>query len=828
MTKAAPSRRASFCVAGLVLSLLVPGVVSAAPAIVAPPARGQQALAVEVRPSTDGARGGLVVRACPDASCSAQGGTLLTAADFHNLLPLMKPRVVRLVGGRHVVVVEADAETGRYVVVLAAPLATATARVPRVVWRGWTGTARGVAGERTETTLDEVATPAGTRLTLRTRREDVSVCGRPTESGTVELDGESLELRLSSMAETLSSAERDEATNVVAERAPEGPPAFRLLRARASGGSPGHARLTDGDLGSTWREELPGDGRFEFVTMAAPRRVGITAVDLVIHPSGDAPAPGAGPSTLFLATPDRLYRVTMPEDGWQHPGQAYRVPFPEPLHTDCLAVVLDRAHGPSSGEVALTLAEVSARTALDGKTPDELALSLAKRGTEAEAAADILARGGAAEVQAAMRVYEGLDPTGRDLARRAIDSTGCEVKAPFFAGVFISTKDEAEYARAIDRMARCRVESAAALRAHVTGDAERATVRAAEALALLAPADAIGVLLDRMSGADDGVRRQLRSALAHASSKRQAREVLVRELAQDALDGRSLVVQIDLLRALGPGIAELPEGRAAFGRVAERDASFRTRYLMLGPTAELARAGDEAAIRRLRTAIQADESPHVRARAARVAAVVPGLAPVLVTAIEDEAVRVREAALLALVEASALGSVPPSPAERLAVARLGTDPWTFNRVAAVGLLRALPVSKRVDAALAASLDDASPHVRAEVVRALGARKARTYLETIRDIMDDKAELGVVRAAAIEALASMCDAESVDAWTTFAIRAALPLSDDDRRLGVAAITALARVHPPDLRERLAPMLDRRVAPEIAGVVRAALKSQGECR
>jgi len=79
-----------------------------------------------------------------------------------------------------------------------------------------------------------------------------------------------------------------------------------------------------------------------------------------------------------------------------------------------------------------------------------------------------------------------------------------------------------------------------------------------------------------------------------------------------------------------------------------KGAAFRTRFLVLGPAAELARAGDASALDYLRAALKSDEDPHVRARAAEVSARVPALTAELAAAAGDPEVRVREAAVTAI------------------------------------------------------------------------------------------------------------------------------------------------------------------------------------
>ena len=77
-----------------------------------------------------------------------------------------------------------------------------------------------------------------------------------------------------------------------------------------------------------------------------------------------------------------------------------------------------------------------------------------------------------------------------------------------------------------------------------------------------------------------------------------------------------------------------------------------------------------------------------------------------------------------------------------------------------------------------------------------------------------------------ALAAMCDARSLAAWTKLA-QGARPIDDKDHRLGSAAIAALGQVHPADLAQRLAPLLDKDTPTAAREAARAALAVHGEC-
>ncbi len=271
-------------------------------------------------------------------------------------------------------------------------------------------------------------------------RADVTLCGRPALVAVRAIDPATLELARGASVQNLSQEERAKAVKITAEREAAGGGAaggpVRVLRAVAASSAVEKklGALTDGDPATAWSENKPGDGRGEFVSIGAPDEVGITGLDLVVRPTSDVPD-GAAPRSLFLATPDRVFAVAMPEDAWKQPrGHALRDQAARRDHTSCLAVVLDEAYAPrGKAEVKVTIAEIEARTAFDGASPEALAGALAGGGERSRGAAALLARAGKPGVEAAMAVYDKLDGEGRGLAAGVIDGAPCGEQGPFFA-----------------------------------------------------------------------------------------------------------------------------------------------------------------------------------------------------------------------------------------------------------------------------------------------------------------------------------------------------------------------------------------------------------
>ncbi|WP_437815802.1 HEAT repeat domain-containing protein [Sorangium sp. So ce1078] len=830
--------------------------------VVLPHAAGQQALAVRIDP------GGITARACPAAAaCAPDGGKVLAVpSEVAPLLGSARVVPITLADGKRLAKIEAPAAgkpapasapgagSGSWAMLLAAPLAGKGAE-PIVLWSGWTGVATGEHGEGRSDVVVVEPLGSGSRVLVGQLREDVTICGRPALVGASEVDPRTMTLLKGASFQNLPAEERRAAGKLAAERreADAAAPAFRLLRPTAASSAVGKrfAEIADGDPKTAWSEGKAGAGRGEFVSFSSADEVGITGLGLRIKPP-DGVEGGAAPRTLFVATPDRLFQVSLPEDAWLKESAGYEVKLPEEIRASCLAVVLDEAYAPrgagdrgalAAPEVRVTIAEVAARTAFDGQGPAALVGALAGGGERSRAAAALLARSGPEAVEAAIAGYDKLDAAGRQLARGVIDTAPCAAQIPFFTARLASGASAAaprrasraaapepdpELHHARDRIRRCGRAAAPALAEIVKGGGAAAKVAAARELALVAPAEAIPALLDALPGARGATRRDLRAALALAARSERAAPVVEEEVQIDRLRARPEDAQLDLLRALGPSLGRVKGGSAAFQALASASAPFARRYLLQAPAAALARAGEAPAEAYLRASLRKDADPHVRLRAAEVAAEVPALAPDLLAAASDPDVRVREAAIVALSRAASAGARLPAGAAEALAARLASDPWTFVRGGAALAIGAMPATPAGDRALVGALADRSPEVRGRALDGLGAHRATAHIEAVRDRAEDKEEDVEVRARAILALGAMCDTSSVELWTRLALRAKAPIGERDQRLGSAALAALGAVHPADLPARLKPLLDKDTPHGLRETARAALSAAPQCR
>ncbi|WP_159396741.1 HEAT repeat domain-containing protein [Sorangium cellulosum] len=860
-----PAARRAGCAALLLGALSSTSTVASAAqsgvSLALPHAPGQQALAVRID-----ARG-ITARACPTAAaCAVDGGAAVAVPD--DVAPLLggaRAAAITLADGKRLAMIEAPApgaapassesrraaavtSGGTWVMLLAAPLA-GKGTAPVVLWSGWTGVASGEHGEGRSDVVVVEPLASGSRVLVGHRREDVTICGRPALVGAQEVDPRTMALVKGASFQNLPAAERSAARKVTAERreTDAAAPSFRLLRPTAASSAVGKrfAEIADGDPKTAWSEGKAGTGRGEFVSLSSADEVGITGLGLRIKPPDGAQG-GAAPRTFYVATPDRLFEVSLPDDAWLKETAGYEVKLPEEIRTSCLAVVLDEAHarGAPPADVRVTIAEITARTAFDGQAPEALVGALAGGGERSRAAAALLARSGPEAIAAAVAGYDKLDPAGRQLAAGVIDAAPCATQIPFFTARLASATASAparrdrrappadpdpELHHARDRIRRCGRAAAPALAAIVKEGAPGAKVAAARELALVAPAEAIPALLDALPGARGATRREIRAALALAARSERAAPAVEDEVQLDRLRARPEDVQLDLLRALGPSLGRVKGGGAAFQALASaQGAPFQRRYLLQAPAAALARAGEAPAEVYLRASLRKDADAHVRLRAAEVAADVPALAPDLLAATSDPEVRVREAAIVALARAASAGTRLPAGAAEALSTRLAGDPWTFVRGGAARALGAMPPTPAGDRALVGALADRSPEVRGDALDGLGAHRATAHIEAVRDRAEDKAEDVEVRARAILALGAMCDRSSVDLWTRLALRAKAPLGERDQRLGSAALAALGAVHPADLPARLKPLLDKDTPHGLRETARAALSAAPQCR
>jgi len=800
-------------ICGVLLAALISAHAQAAPVVAfAPPGAGQGGLAVGFD-----AAGSLRAAPCSAPGCSIDHGTELAfPAELRPAIPNAQFSVVGIGAGRRAIVVSvSDAHAARaWHAVIVAPLGPGD---PKLVFSGLTGYVEGEDGTRRGKSV-QISGPdesGARRIVVGDIEEDLSLCGRPALLAPQLLANTDLKLHPAKV-QRLSVEEREHAHRVTAARvdAAEPVPGAGVLRAVAATsavGSPG--ALTDGNPETTWAENRGGAGRGEFVLMNTPPELPISGVDLVVRPATAKVENGVAPREFWLASNKDLTLVTMPEDAWKFPGAHYVVKLDPPLQGDCLALVTESAFD-ENPRARVTFAELSARTEFDSSSVPALVAALAGGGERAEAAEAVLRVMGQPAFDAVAQSFEGLDEGGRRVALDLLDQAPCETSLPAYLSVF-SGVSQAQSIHARDHIRRC-----GKLAAPFLAEAAR-KARGAPQLELLGElmladaAQCVDVIVGLLDVDSRARRASLRIALARASLATDAKPRVLAVLADPKSSER---LTVEVLRSLGDRIAEFqPVAGAAVARLSTPAANFRTRFLLLEPSAEL--AVKEPALRAaLGQALLSDPDPRFRAQALSVLKDPADFAPQLSKALDDSDVRVREAAVRASAD---LPAAAPALAKRLA-----DDPWPLVRIAAADALADSKASNTAEPALARAIEDESPHVRAHVLLALGAHHASVELPKIRERLADQDEHPLVRAAAAQALAALCDMSSVPALTGYALKLADPMADANQHMiGAASLLALSDLRPADLEARLQPLRAKGAPVQARQAADAVLRRSG---
>lgn len=779
-------------------------------ALLLPASAGQGALALELGPD------GFWLRGCAAAPCAARSGRRLELPSAALAsLAAAELEAVELAPGRRVAHARIPLGPDAAWEALIAP--GAGAAEPSVAFAGVTGLVSGEDGQREGDVVWVRNDEKGRRILLGREREDVQLCGRPTllEPRLLDENGGLRPVKVQQLA--LDERKRAPVLGAVRADGPtRGGNALRAIAASSAIGDPG--ALTDGRDDSRWAEARGGDGRGEFVVLRPLSGASLTALEFLARPAGAAPAGaaelGTAPRSVWIATRGRLLRIDWQEDAWRNPGVWYRVVLPEPIDSDCLALVLEQAQS-ERADVQVGLAEMRGVSALQALDPAELVARLSTPGEIGAGAVPALLQLGEAGVSAALGAFDALDALGRRRALDVLEGAPCEQTAHIYAGLLDSAA-ESDRRRAEQRLRTCGAAAEPALRREFESGSGESGVLLARELALVAPALAVELLGPRLAAAPAEQRPGYRDALTRA-----ARDRAAHPNARRLLEARGLgsAVELDILRALVEQLPSLePEASRALARAVAGASSFEARYLLLPAASRLAPT-DAAAASFLGAALR-DADPELRFGAARVAPAQFG--PSLVALSRDPVVRVREAAAARLGEPGFSGAAPAL------IERLREDAWPLVRSAAARSLSGVGASEQADAALVAALDDAAPDVRAAALRGLGHRGARSAAHAIAERLRDVKETPAVRAAAASALGDLCDASQLDELTR-AARALLAdrPSPDDVTLGSAALAALGRLHPADLEKRLAPFADVKARPALEQMVEAARNAERRC-
>ncbi len=702
---------------------------------------------------------------------------------------------VALAGGTAVIVVRARGAGREIAALIAQPGGRA-----RLLWSGRTDL-HGDPGERRAEVV-EIADRTGDgapEVIVAGVAEGARICGvERTLLFPRAIDPQSQTLRPVVLFQLPTSGAQQEVVATSVTPGPRGAPLVAGLRFVGASSQEGAGedltavsapRTLETPEGGYWAEGRGGSGRGEFVT-ARRETSGFAIRALAITPSpADAVAARLGrPKVLWLVGDGGArVRVTLPEDAALHPGQRYWVVPPEPLAGSCVSVVLDEAYLPAGTQDAATrtaLAGVELYTELDfGGGIEQLVRALIGDGADAGAAADLLARIGAAATAPTRAAWPRMSASGR---RRAVRVFAANARMSGAAGddaraalVVAGSDDDAEVrSAAITALAQAGAPALAALGGVLSAGGDAAD---AAALALAAAgADAVAPILAAISSEGGTERPVLRDALAVASRAGGAAALL------------AVTTWLETTPAVGPrasvalALSAVPDAAALVRRMVATSAADATEFIPRYRLIHAAHVAD-AAVADADTAAVADAAPVADAVAA--ADTVADAAPAAVA--DTVAAAAPDAddwlALIAhdapewMLRAAALEALDARRSPKLnATARTALDD-AYPRVRIAGMHALRTSSADLERVAVLARRDPWPMVRSEALLQLAPqRRAR---DVIRAALGDAKES--VRAAAIVAITRAGDRE---AWPLVAARLA---DDDEWPIVISAGLELAR-------------------------------------
>lgn len=552
---------------------------------------------------------------------------------------------------------------------------------------------------------------------------------------------------------------------------PTGDPIAPLLRARsASSGPTVPFRLLDGSSTSGWIESAPGNGQWEFVTLA--QDAGLTLRSLRISARLEQ---ASAPRGIWLVGEETQLYVELPVTDAEVPVW---VELPEPMAGSCLSIVLDASPGPHGG-----LAEVTAYSELDyGGGVDSLVGRFARGPVEARGAAQLLGRMGTPAAEAIVRAYPDMPVRERQFAvdvllrvEGDVAMQGLHVAAlePFLRGrVIEGLRSRGDVGRLQDF-----VEQPVN-----TEDLESGVLvnESAYALASLNAEAALAPILGAYVQGHKG-------ELLNRAFGRIAREGDLPGVAEWASEGPlDAVIQVSV--ALARAQVESPLLPVLFGRATEAS-TFEQRYLFLSAMERI----DEALPSETRTWVEAQmNADEWMLRFAALRTLSPATSQAAFEAgLSDAYPRVR---------AVAAAKTARAPWAQARIQALATDdPWAFVRAQALTAASHQTPNRWT----ARGLNDRHESVRAAAIRVQLRQTTPINPEVAQRInrrLADDDEWPVVLQAGVELARSRCEPALVEGLTSIVERGMRPSAwAPDEEVASSAIVALATIASPEALE-----------------------------
>lgn len=619
------------------------------------------------------------------------------------------------------------------------------------------------------------------------RFDGVSLCGqRPALLDAKRVDEETL-LLVSQDAATLPTLASVEQATVASAPATSGAPLLRALSPVSSSELDDSTRLPrvprallDDDAAHGLSLRAGGFATFRWEGGALP----IERFELVLHSKTSAPI-----DILWLGDRAEALRATLtPAIG----ESRFLITPARPIDGRCLALLLPKADG-------VELRELYAYTDLDREGGlDRLVGMLVQDNQQGPGAVDLLEKLGPVAAERVALRWDELSPRGR---RRSLKVLGRALgRAPVRQRVLQAARaDDADLRTAALATLERGGEPGRVVLRELSQSPTAAGDLAARALA--AHPEELVTLLAALSVEGGAARASLRTAVATAARKDQAR---AREATTTWL-------------ASAPSVAARASLALALASAGDRDLAASVAQAVL-PTAEsfddryrlaLALAGStasEASEAWLRA--QAEVAGEWMQRQVSLEALVQRGSS-LVAAVADKQradvyPRVRAGTLAPLVKAGQLSQV-----EQL----LASDPWPLVRVEAARVLAPVASTRTESrAALEAALSDRASHVRRAAVEALTAAQQRASWPKVQRQLDQEDEALEVRMGALVYVRALCVVDATPALVKVARKLLSPATDDDSQLAVEALRVLHELGATSQKEGQS-VVDKEGGPEL---------------
>ena len=582
--------------------------------------------------------------------------------------------------------------------------------------------------------------------------------------------------------------------------------------------------LDDGKPTTVWREDLPGAGEGHFFTYV-PRVQSVKAAEVRIVPA--KPKGANRPQRIAVVSAQGAWRIDLPDAAKDAAGTAYVADLPVPI-TGCVTLVIESTYG-TQGTTAFAELEVWGEGERSGGGDAALARTIAEGDDGARAAAQALARRGAAGVAALeAELAKAKDAAARSRIVRALIANRDPAAGPVLARAagegWVAGKDLVQAIGALAGLGQGQALHDLAARQAVPIDARVAAVRA------LSPSvDKDRELLVGLAGRGP---HRLRQAVID-----QLTQVPVATLAPLASAQPKATAAGDLWRAITRRAHAKPEERgpalAALRAALPGASDYERRYRIVDG---IAAVGDAEALRALRQTLESwpatAETFAIRQVAARAIAVNPRpeALDLIVALAADADPGVRLAALSAIAGATGgtagpwHGAAGPDAIDRVIMTRLASDTWPEVRRSAAQVLGTRCSRPGPAQALADSVArDPEVAVRGDALAALVQCKAKGAPALLAKLWDDANAPLELRQRAVDLTVTLGDrvlgqklVGKFTQWRRSAIESEAALA-----LAQNAAFAIGRLGAPGAADALAAALDDIAFPEIVAAAATGL-------